>query len=494
MQQSGDATLIATLTEAPSASGEELSRLPAGTAWLEVRGDLVGELDPDWLRERFAGRLLFTLRSRDEGGAFDGSADERRTRLTAAASRYDLVDLEGVRDRDPRLLAAIDPERRVISWHGPASDLSALRERFAQLSTIPASIYKLVPGAESAGEELAPLALLKSLGRADLVAFASGRLGAWTRLVAPRLGAALVYGAASRAPGAPGQPTLQQLVDDFGLPRLRSATALCGVVGDPVEHSLSPRLHNALYRELGVEMVYLPLWVPSFGNFWLEVVESGSLEILDLPWKGLSVTAPHKAAALAVAGAASPLADRVGGANTLVHNGEVWEAESTDPAGVVGALRARGVALEGRRAAVLGSGGAGRAAAVALQVAGARVSLVNRGGPRGLAAAADLGLPLTAFETFDPSGFEIVVNATSLGREGQVSVAADRLSPRAVLIDMVYDEQVTPSVAEARRRGITAIDGREILLFQGLEQFRLMTGREAPLEVARRALGLEVPA
>ena len=274
-----------------------------------------------------------------------------------------------------------------------------------------------------------------------------------------RLGAALIYGAASAVPGAPGQPTVQNLVDDFGLPRLRAATALCGVVGDPVEHSLSPRLHNALYRELGVDMVYLPIWAPSFGSFWLEVVESGSLEVLGLPWKGLSVTAPHKPAALAVAGATSPLADRIGGANTLVHNGEVWEAESTDPAGVTGALRARGVELEGRRVAVLGAGGAGRAAAVALEVAGSRVSLVNRGGTRGLAAAEDLGLPLTVLEAFDPTDFEIVINATPLGREGEPSVAVDRLSPGAVLVDMVYGEEPTPSVTEARRRGTSRSTG-----------------------------------
>ena len=118
MQQSSDATLIATLTEAPSASGEELSRLPAGTAWLEVRGDLVGDLDPAWLRERFGGRLLFTLLSLDERGAFDGSAEERRGGLTAAAWRHDLLGLQGVPGVDPRLLAAIEPQHRIVSWHG----------------------------------------------------------------------------------------------------------------------------------------------------------------------------------------------------------------------------------------------------------------------------------------------------------------------------------------------------------------------------------------
>lgn len=491
MQAAADATLIATLTEPPSASGEEISRLPAGVSWLEVRGDLVGDLDAAWLRQRFPGRLLYTLRSRAEGGGFAGGAEDRRVRLSAAAADYDYVDLEGARDRDPRLLGIVPPERRIVSWHGPASDLQALRERCASLAAIPAAFYKLVPGADSAGQELVPLALLRSLGRRDVVAFAAGRLGAWTRLVAPRLGAPLVYGAVSELPGAPGQPTIRRLVEDFGLPALRAVTALCGVVGDPVEHSLSPRLHNALYRALGIDLLYLPLWVPSFADFWLEVVESGSLEVLGSPWKAFSVTAPHKSAALAVAAASSPLAERVGGANTLVHNGQVWEAESTDPAGVISPLRARGIDLAGKRAAVLGAGGAGRAAAVGLAQAGAAVTLVNRGAARGRRAAAELGMGFLALEEWTPEGFDALVNATPLGRAGEEPFEVERLAVGTVVIDLAYGgEAPTPLVQAARARGFTAIDGREILLYQGLEQFRLTTGRAAPLELGRRALGL----
>lgn len=490
MQATTRATLIATLTEPPSADGEELVRLGRDAAWLEVRGDLVGDLDAAWLRDRFPGKLLYTLRSVGESGAFAGSDEERRVRLQTAAATYDFVDLEGARDRDPRLLGAVAPERRVLSWHGTAGDLVGMRERFARLATLPARLYKLVPAAETAGEELVPLALLRSLERPDTIAFASGRLATWTRLLAPRLGAPVVYGAASAVAGAPGQPTVRRLVDDFGLPELRPVAGLCGVVGDPIEQSLSPRLHNALYRALDVPFLYVPLWVPSFGDFWLEVVESGSLDVLGMPWKGFSVTAPHKAAALAVAGAASPLAERIGGANTLVHTGDVWEAESTDPIGVVAPLAARGVALAGRRAAVLGAGGAGRAAAVGLEQAGARVVLVNRGAARGRKAAEELGIELGAWPAFDPAEFDVVVNATPLGRRGEVSVDVARLRAEATFVDLAYGEEPTPAVASAHRLGLRAVDGREVLLYQALAQFQLMTGRAPRLDAARRALGL----
>ena len=378
------ATLVATLAAPPSADGAEVAALAGAADWLEVRADLTGELEPAWLRQRFPGRLLYTLRSRDEGGRCDAGAARRAERLTAAAAAgYDLVDLEAERDDDGELLAKIPAERRLVSWHGPAADLAALERRIEAMSEVPASLYKLVPTAVQPGEELAPLALLASLERRDVVAFAGGASGAWTRLLAPRLGAPWVYGATGERPAAPGQPTIAALRGDYGLPALPPAAALFGVVGNPVGHSLSPRLHNGAYRELGVPALYVAFEPASFGDFWLEVVENGLFDDLGLPLSGLSITAPFKRSALAVAGAASPLVERIGAANTLVRQEGVWEAESTDPAGIVHPLAARGVDLAGRAAAVVGAGGAGRAAAFALARAGAHVTLVNRGEERG---------------------------------------------------------------------------------------------------------------
>jgi len=489
------ATLVVTLTAMPEPA--ELGGL-AAAAWLEARADLAQDLDPAELRRRLPGRpLLFTLRSRAEGGAFDGSPERRRRRILEAAPAFDLVDLEAERDLAPELLAAIPPERRIVSWHGPATDPGGLAARFARMAAVPAGLYKLVPVAAQPGEELAPLLFLQALRRGDVAAFASGPGGAWTRLVAPRLGAPVVYGAMggdARA-GAPGQIPLARLVEDYGLPDLPPVAALYGIVGDPVAHSLSPRLHNGAYRALGLPALYLPFHTASFGDFWLEVVESGVLETLGLPLRGLSITSPFKAAALAVAGAESPRAGRIGAANTLVLREGVWEAESTDPEGVVLPLRARGIEPAGLRAAVVGAGGAGRSAALGLAQAGAKVTLVNRTPGRGEQAAADLHLPFLPLARFAPSPFDILVNATSLGRDPQdpLPFAVDALRPGAVVIDLVYDaDRAGPTrlLAAAAARGVQVVGGREVLLSQALGQFWLITGREMPAAIARRLLGI----
>jgi 3-dehydroquinate dehydratase / shikimate dehydrogenase len=552
------ASLIATLTTPLTA---ELAAGLDGAEWLEVRADVLGDLDPEPLRRLFPGKLLYTLRSRAEGGSFEGSPERRKRRLLEAAGRYDRVDLEAARDLSPELLTAVPREQRLISWHGPASDVEALEACFARMAAAEAALYKLVPWAVQPGEALAPLMLLHQLQRDDVLAFAGGDAGTWTRLVAPRLGAAVVFGAAGDAPGAPGQPSIRTLCEDFGLPALPPVAALFGVVGNPVAHSLSPRLHNGAYRELGIPALYLPFQTDAFGDFWLEVVEEGVLETLGLPIHGLSITAPFKAAALAVAGAESPLAGLIGGANTLVLRHGVWEAESTDVDGVVEPLRERGIEIEGRRAAVVGAGGAGRAAAVGLSRAGARVTLFNRSAERGEKAAEELGLEWRALGELGGAigEFEILVNATPVGRgadvgeetgagagvgvgagvEGsmqsrpaqqasQASQASqvrrgesarrgeqatrgdqgqrgeraadeplpfpvDGLRAGTIVIDLVYrrpEAGPTPLLAAAAARGAVTVDGREVLLGQARGQFRLMTGRDLPRELARRLLGL----
>ncbi len=476
-------------------SAADLEATPSwdGVAWLEVRADLVGDLDIAELKAQFPGKLLYTLRSSHEGGGFSGGKERRAERLSAAAAAgFDYIDLEADRDLRGPLLGEIPPERRVLSWHGSASNAAGLRRRFDNMASVPAHLYKLISTGGPTDQALAPLLFLHQLRRRDTLAFATGEASTWTRLVAPQLGAPILYGALGEKPGAAGQMSIERLRRDYGLPFLPGVTALFGIVGDPVSHSLSPRLHNAAYRRLGLPALYLPFHAESFGDFWLEVVESEVLATLGLPLRGLSVTAPFKRVALAVAGASSPLAERIGAANTLVLNGGVWEAEATDPEGVVGPIEAAGAAIDGRCAAVLGCGGAGRSAAAALAYRGAQVSLFNRSRERGRQAGYDLGLPVFGLNEFDPARFQIIVNATALGHreEDPLPFEPRRLGTGTVVVDMVYRDGPTALVSGCRNGGFLAIDGREVLLYQARRQFEMMTGRELPAESAEDALGL----
>src|SRR2546430_1643067 len=211
--------IVATLTTAVWTEGRELRALRGTASGLEIRADLTGDLNPDTLRAHIDGELIYCLRSVASGGAFTGNSDERSRRLLAAAQNYDLIDLEADRDLTEELLAAIPPHRRRICWYGSGRDRDGLAAVFARMSRYPARLYVLAPEATTVEQAMAPLHLLKLLGRTDVTAFASGELGGCSRLLAPWLGAPVVFGGLGHN-GAHGLLTIERLLHDYPFPAL----------------------------------------------------------------------------------------------------------------------------------------------------------------------------------------------------------------------------------------------------------------------------------
>jgi 3-dehydroquinate dehydratase/shikimate dehydrogenase len=457
---------------------------------LEIRADLVGDLNPEWLRANFKGQLIYALRSREAGGESSDSPSERQRRFLNAAPYYDRIELEANKDCSPKLLEQISTEQRIISWYGPGCDLSELKARFAELCLVPAANYKLICRTEKISDEFTPLQLLKSLSRSDTIAYAEGPMGFWSRLVALHLGAPAIYGAVSHGALVPGEPTINKLIDDYALPELRPLKEIFAIIGSPVFHSLSPRLHNAAYREMNYPGLFLPLQVEHFEEFWESVVRSRVFDSLGLSLNGMTVASPHKEAALQTANKVSPMARQAESANILVRNNGYWIADTTDPEVIYMASRERNVNVNRKRAAVIGCGGAGRAIAAALVQSGAGVTLVNRGAERGNHAAELLSLPYLPLPNFDAEGYDIVVNATPVGRDtDEVPFEVDRLNEDAVVIDLVYGTRPTPLVGSILGREQIVIDGRDVLLTQVHRQFQMMTGKDMSPIIAPETLG-----
>jgi len=482
-------SLVATLLNAPSTDGHELIALPDSVEWLEVRADLTGDVGIDWLRRHFRGRLIYTLRSRAEGGNGSDSAAQRRDRLLTASNHYDLVTLEGERDLSCEILAGIPSSQRLISWHGPTAELWEIRSKLENFSAVEARFYRLVTTATRPGDELVPLLLLKAMERSDVIAYATGAMGLWSRLVALSLGSPLLFGAVESGLEGSDEPNIARLIKDYGLPDMTQFKEIYGIVGNPVSHSLSPRLHNAAYGALGHKALFVTFQVESFRDFWSRVVESDALKTLGMAINGLTVASPHKETALMFTAAHSPMVTRAGAMNICTRSNGSWQAATTDPEGVVVALRKRGIDPDGKRAAVVGCGGAGRAVAAGLNQAGAHVTLVNRGPERGRLAVELLGLPFVPLSRFTVDGFSIVVNATPVGRDdAQMPFQIEELGEDAIVVDLVYGSGPTPLVEKALSRGFVVIDGREVLLTQVQHQFTLMTGREMPPDLASKIL------
>lgn len=207
---------------------------------------------------------------------------------------------------------------------------------------------------------------------------------------------------------------------------------------------------------------------------------------------GANVTIPHKLAALELADEASEAARSIGAANTLSFDAGRITADNTDAAGLLGAI---GTPTKGLHALVMGAGGSARAVVWALSRAGAEVEVWNRTPERGRALASELGVSLA--EQPSVAGFDLLVNATSVGMGAsphlqapvlkKLPIDADSLGERQMVVDLAYGAAETELVQTAKLRGARTIDGLEVLVHQGAASLRIWTGREPPIETMRRA-------
>jgi 3-dehydroquinate dehydratase/shikimate dehydrogenase len=468
-------TIVAALSTAVWKERGDLRALRGIASGLEVRADLAGDPDVSVLRGLFDGELIYSLRSAEYGGVFMGGAAERRRYLLAAARSYDVVELELDRDLTPELLAAVPPHRRRICWYGRGVGPSGLAAIFDRMASTPANLYVLALEAETVEQAMAPPRFLARLGRSDVTAFAVGDLGVCSRVLAPWFGAPVVFGGLGRDI-VWGMPSVEQLLSDYPFPALPPVQHVFGIVSRPMRASLSPRLHNAGYRALGLPALYLPLPANEFAGSWRAM--SAGFDQLGLTFGGATVVAPFKEEACRLADTASVEATRTSAANLLVRDETGWRAHTTDPIGIVGALHRAGVELAGRRAAVVGCGGAGRGAAEGLLRAGAIPTIVNRGAARGRYAADLLGIEYLPLNRFAPEDYSLIVHATPVRDEPPFAV--DRIADDAVVVDFAYGQGETRLVAAARARHQVVVDGYQVLDVEVERQFRLLTGRAMP--------------
>jgi shikimate dehydrogenase len=252
-------------------------------------------------------------------------------------------------------------------------------------------------------------------------------------------------------------------------------STLAGVLGFPVGHSRSPAMMNAAFAELGLDWRYLALPVPPerFAETVRALHASG--------YRAANVTIPHKLAALEVADEVSDAARAIGAVNTLSLDEDGGIAGyNTDAAGLRDALGEPTPAT----ALVLGAGGAARAAIWALADAGAQVTVWNRTPGRARTLADELGVEAAE----RPGPAEVLVNATSVGLRREDSLAGLPLVDARVVVDLVYGDAPTPLARWAEERGARLVDGLEVLVRQGARSLTLWTGRDAPVDVMRRAV------
>jgi 3-dehydroquinate dehydratase/shikimate dehydrogenase len=473
--------LCVSLTEATTAA--LVARMRELEPWadlFEVRADLARDIDPAAVLAARTKPLLFTCRPESEGGGFPESDPKARRRLLAEALErgFDLVDVEARAGFDD-LVASRAGRGIVLSWHdleGTPDDLEAIFERMAAQGPEVVKIAVTARSVRDLGRLLAFAARHAADRAPRVVAIAMGPAGVASRILGGRYGAPFTFAsAAAGREAAAGQLPARSLAESYRARAIGPQTRVFGVVGSDVLRSLSPAIQNRAFRERALDAVYVPLQAESLSAF------AQTLPALGL--SGFSVTRPYKGEILSALDSVTPNAAEAGSANTVVVRDGRLVGLSTDGDGVLLPLRRR-IDPQGRAVAILGAGGAARAAALALVRAGARVTVGARREEQAREAAAATGCAAAPLAELVRQPCDVLVNATPLGSgafPGASPVPAGALRAGTVVFDMVYEPRETPLLAAARAQGCVTIDGVEMLVAQAVGQFEAWTGETAPV-------------
>ena len=274
-------------------------------------------------------------------------------------------------------------------------------------------------------------------------------------------------------------------------------TRLCGVIGDPIEHTMSPAMHNAAFAKMGLDYWYVPFRVRK------EELRQAIDGMRGLNIRGLNVTIPHKVTVIPFLDELDPLAEKIGAVNTIANDGGVLTGYNTDATGFLQALLERGIEPKGKNIAILGAGGASRAISFILAERGAHLAILNR--LLELNWAEELAGRLSAIFNIEVKALELVgknldrvlqsadilVNATSVGMSPNINetpVSANLLRPGLIVVDIVYNPIKTRLLKEAEAAGAETVSGVDMFVWQAALAFERWTGIEAPLELMRQEI------
>ncbi len=418
--------------------------------------------------------------------------------------------------------------RLILSTHDFEARPADLDRKLLAMYDEPAcTVVKVAYRARSLRDNLDLFEILRESPK-PTIALGMGEFGLMSRVLAPKFNGFLTFASLrDQAATAPGQPTIDDLLGLYRFRKIGKQTKLYGVIGWPVGHSLSPLIHNAGFEQIGWDGVYLPLPIAadekdaatSFTSFkaTIDAIDTATGLVLE----GASVTLPHKESAAKfmteiVDGLASPVA--IGAANTLnryvVEEGadqyELMQGANTDATAIETLLRCAMNGFQGKSVAIIGAGGAARAATYAVAFGGGHAVVYGRTPGRAEAIVEDLNnsdlwrshsnsgkagsVRAESLSDLAGSDHDAYINCTPVGMTGGpdpegLSIPIPdmiHIDEHTVFFDTVYNPVETPMLRAARERGCRTIDGVEMFVRQAAAQFELWTGKTAPVTLFDR--------
>lgn len=466
----------------------------AGVDLVELRIDCLRR-EPE-LKRILANRftpLLFTIRRGADGGLWRGTEEKRQSLLREAiALGVDYVDLE--MDAAPKI-RRFGKTKRIVSYHNFKAMPDDLRAIAEQCDELDADVVKVAVIVQTVAEASQVLELTQNAA-VPTVPIAMGEIGFFTRVLGRKYGAPFTFaGFNPERTFAPGMPVYRDLRRDYLYEQIDKDTEVYGVIGDPVGHSLSPALHNPTFRHLGLNKVLVPFLIPA------GTIEE-SLQALDwIGLKGFSVTIPHKEAIVPLLSTRDGAVDKTDTCNTVVMEDGKKTGFNTDYRAAMDTLEdAMGGRAEDERTSpltdknvlLLGAGGVARAIAFGLVRRGASVTIANRHEERATRLAEQAGGRMINWSQRASTLADIIINCTPVGMHPNVDDTpvppAAFSRPNMLAFDTVYHPENTMFLKLAREREATTVTGVDMFVSQAATQFKLYTGRDAPVDLMRETV------
>ncbi len=268
---------------------------------------------------------------------------------------------------------------------------------------------------------------------------------------------------------------------------ISAKTKICMVIGNPIQHSLSPKMHNAAFEVLGIDKKFV---------FVASQVKSEDLSdfvkgVRAMGIRGVACTIPHKTEIIKYLDEVDEVAQKIGSVNTVVNNDGILRGYNTDWLGVVNPLE-KITSLDNKVVALIGAGGIARAVAYAVTQSGAKLTIYNRLLDQAEGLAKRFGGQAFSFDNLEKvKDADIIFNATPIGmhpHEDETPIPIELIRKNQIVFDAVYTPPETKLLRNAKSIGAQIISGVEMFIIQGAAQFELFTNFKAPMEVMRKAL------
>lgn len=459
--------------------------------FFEVWLDYIKDLNLDFVEtliKRFDGKIIFLFR-RQSLESPKMSFQKRKEIMDAIFKTDCYLDLDISQKKELEYLTKnFNKVRLIVSYHNynetPADE--KLKEIISLMKKYKPYIYKISAFCNTDSDAYRIMDFLTILKeeRLKYIILGMGKNGIITRIAGALLGNEINFSPMSledkSASGQLTKPHLENILKNI---------RVCYFVADPVEHSMSPQVHEAGYKALGLEHDFI---------FLRKRVSPQNLKKFiagvrkDSHFRGASISIPHKVKIIKYLDGIDKVAKVIGAVNTIVKNGKKIKGYNTDYLGVLNPLKQL-TNLKSKKVAVLGAGGAARATVYALVTSGAMVTVFNRNVERGEELARDFNCDYDSLKNITKvSNFDIVINATNVGLRPSDSplLSKKMIKPNQIIFDVVYsmDHPQTKLIKQAVEQKAKVISGIDMLIFQGIEQFKLFTNKNISVEVMRRAL------